>query len=323
MAPHFLTLPGEIRNRIFEDVFTEPNGVVCVKTDKGVGVFYRYDDKMKQLHEKDAWDVATKVHKAQQENETATGDASERPNKRRKLSLKDHNEDAIAFRETEANIHYELVNSLRLVNRQLCHETRNLVIRFNDIRFLGGHRTRLEVLANFLRSCSAVQRAQIRGLTVGISAINLCKDAKNTGSSLEEINAFCTAYPKSIVTFREPAWTQKNAFFLFSALCIAVILDKGDEFAGKVMANDAAFAPILLASTLSVLMPTIDNHVQQLLVHRPCNVHIRPREETLDPDVFRKAMLREKKMAYIIDRRLGGDLECWVKLVQEIYDKGL
>jgi hypothetical protein len=180
MAPHLLSVSGEIRNMIYEYALTE-NGGVCYREDaRGVGWLCTYqigkditsdiglkeDDSDDELFDLDVFDedeeaegmreagkirpLESEVHEFVQPRESA-------PTEPEKLQ-------GLVIVEPGS---YIVTNQLQLVCKQLRNETRGLTLRCNTVTFAeSGPGRSSELCTNFVQSLSTNQKSHVKTLVV-------------------------------------------------------------------------------------------------------------------------------------------------------------
>ncbi|KAF2640355.1 hypothetical protein P280DRAFT_526680 [Massarina eburnea CBS 473.64] len=308
MAPYLLTLPGEIRNQIYEYVLTKPNGVVCVKDSHGVSRLINYKEDIKSL-----WgiDRLSCVVDGMQEN----GD----PGRLHET------ESGRAYAEKLDKIEPpEETNHLRYVNKQLKKETHKLVVRFNLITFISpGDTDSMAKCAEFLRSYTQ-RPARLQALIVGMTISNADSSTYDEANPfVKEVQAFCYANPQVPVHVRDNVLSQTLGQLLPNCLWIAYVLGREMELIQRMKkcsakTNEAMIARMKLVGRTSVPF----EYARQLFGSGPPNMRYFPRETSFDEIVFRNTLRHDLPVQSILqDFDIGED--ALVEMAEDIYEKGL
>ncbi|KAF2871671.1 hypothetical protein BDV95DRAFT_572515 [Massariosphaeria phaeospora] len=197
---YFLTLPGEIRNIIYEYVLTEAEPIV-----------HRLD---KQLSRFDRTQSAVKIRIVERHSEDDDED--------------DYDVPANLYVGPTPSVE---VNQLQYVSHQFRYETKGLELRYNDLTFQQVNRrphTHRQFL-RFLKSCSPSRHSEIRTVTLGHepSPCGYRPPYLMTATcrrDLRSIVTFCRAHPNAHVKvyfpelYQDYTWRNMDGFFLFGVM---------------------------------------------------------------------------------------------------------
>ena len=171
MARHLLTLPGEIRNLIFEYALSEEKGVVYHEDEKGVGWLCLHNGARTGVADSVMITPASEEdEKEGEKKDVKREEAADSPKKKRRKLNDGSSQESENIKKAshdptlgpQAVRGLVVANQLQFVNRQLHRETRALGLRYNDISIVDT----ASQMASFFNSLSVRQVYRLGTVTL-------------------------------------------------------------------------------------------------------------------------------------------------------------
>jgi hypothetical protein len=323
LAPPFLRLPGELRNRVYAYTFFEEKGV-CYREDKN-GVAWLC------LHSFDQDAPINTVAGTLITTADEDGDEGLPRTKRRKLSngTPQHTQSKCELTKKDARVRaceyqYIVANQLQFVNRQLRCETRGLSLRYNSS-------VSFDSYLHLGRLFSGINQSQLAWLRILIiraedpeledttQSIDTAADGRTAAESegtqktRYEFDFLTQEYPKLAIHIHTPSDFIGSKDFLLSALITQCHGRGNAAFPNKFSGNFG------VQQILTGLMGRLRGSQRRL---PPC-VKMFPWEEAFDEAAFRQSCATTDQLALFLARTEDFDIERLVAIAKEWYEDGL
>jgi hypothetical protein len=282
MAPHLLTLPGEIRNCIYKYALTEEDGVCYRQDEHGNGWLCKYEK------DEGYGEIGGKRDDIQSDSPTSSVGADSLGEKNGQTT----SHDAIVRICNGAHV---IANQIQFACRQLLKETKQLCIRYNVIVFSGYNKGILRC-NQFIQALTPEQMQVSFRLTI-----------KHRGdlllALLAPLAAFCNAHLNMVIDVHDCDLKDLEVEGLLVLVCCY----------GKWVRNSRPIPRLIYPISTMIFTPGHNG---------PSNLRLRYGHGAFNEALFRTALLESEQVQRAIDMHPNLDIDGLVVFAREFMEVG-
>ena len=290
MSDYLLSLPGELRNRIYQFVLFEEHGLNYVEDNHGVGWLCLPNSRV-EISDTEIIDTEINNTKHAESEPTPTA------------TIKQHQISAGRYAIRNGHV---IANQLQFVCRQLRCETKTLAIRYNAINFGDRYET---TASKFLASLPPILHGAVKVLNV------FPRGPRDEPGIPSAITKFCRDQPKCVVRLYHPMIASTHAVrLLFTAFLVKHEM-RGDKTFAYKLSHEAWMHDRLFGWLQDRLK---DNPVRPI----PPNLIFYPCDGVFDEVAFMKSCHKDPVARLLLKSTLANGYDDLVPVAKGLYENG-